>query len=961
MSLAIVALYFSCNMLFVIEALFEFQSSLTNGALGALLLPRRAQWLCGVKVGGESKHGDTGATTDNKFFIRSVEMSKRHLNAQAGVSRRSKRRKNSDSCFKARIFLDDEAEVSSGDGERDDETQNELFVVPDDDFGEHGNMGEHIVQSASPLMDTCRYQFQLLTNNSSNPSSASVWKDKVEHLFTRFNNPDSKSLDTAPDPRNHSIGDFVAPVTSGKWMVTVPAAKTSFLATCLSEFGLETQTHSTLPGRLYVTAPNSLLIRAAFPPSHTECFLRCEFIPGDQTQPTSMALPGWYRMTRGSYNRDAAYGLSYKDGILTLLVASRQLGDPKDVGNLKNERRLFKNPDGVQSCTYKGQKYVHGLLCIECRRTDVVTLSLPTAQDIALHMQSGCNPEFLAASIHAYSTQYWIEGDEVRVISGAMSGSWGLILDININDGTVLVDLAYVPGSNDTLVNIEDSVSFPIADLRRRIRAGQLVRVLDTSAEEPYYKGKSGIVVEAGDNMLVILDSVSKTEFTVSSHSVETYIVDQGLSTFFSSTSQKLVALPDDDDAPMRGDHIIVRKAGSLYMITGTVTNVNFASGQLTFLVRGTSDNCQTVPIRWTTSSRNPAALQLTSASGYDVVAGDLIKVVRGRHWNMTGTVLTVDLTSHTLTFRSGYSNITVPITCASRLNEGQKHDPMARFIGKQVVVIHGHWKSLRGTLRSLAHNTCQVDLFQGQRQRIQRSDVVSESGTLLDGGRLSDEQLQAFIQMLRRSYILKALRAGTPPPSPPPDPPAQLEPTTHPNASSASTHVSNTLEFDPWKINPVDREDMLKGEPDVPESSRNSSLSSILARRSLVLRVLPAPNGWYQNYHDRLVRTVVPDPFLLPSGPVEDGNIAVTYVSRSSNKGTKHDKIPFRYITAEPPTGKGKDFVLICGDGIGTIHTTKKAMRDTKKVTKDSNVITTMEVTSSVLSSPMVYETIVP
>jgi hypothetical protein len=107
---------------------------------------------------------------------------------------------------------------------------------------------------------------------------------------------------------------------------------------------------------------------------------------------------------------------------------------------------------------------------------------------------------------------------------------------------------------------------------------------------------------------------------------------------------------------------------------------------------------------------------------------------------------------------------------------------------------------------------------------------------------------------------------------------------------------------------------------------------------------VLPAPNGWYQNYYDRLVRTVVPDPFLLPSGPVEDGNVAVTYVSRSSNKGTKHDQIPFRYITAEPPTGKDKEFVLICGDHIGTIHTTKKAMRDMKKVTKDSNVITTME-----------------
>ncbi|KAG2065541.1 hypothetical protein BDR04DRAFT_1121807 [Suillus decipiens] len=151
---------------------------------------------------------------------------------------------------------------------------------------------------------------------------------------------------------------------------------------------------------------------------------------------------------------------------------------------------------------------------------------------------------------------------------------------------------------------------------------------------------------------------------------------------------------------------------------------------------------------------------------------------------------------------------------------------------------------------------------------------------------------------------------------------------------SSKGQSKANKNAFNPWKINPEDREDMLKGEPDVPESSstrclHSSSLASILAWHSLVLRVLPVPNGWYQNYHDRLVHTVVLDPFLFPSGLVKDGNIAVTYVSRS---------------TAEPPTGKGKDFIMICGDGIGTIHTTKKASRDMKTVTKDSNFITTME-----------------
>jgi hypothetical protein len=202
--------------------------------------------------------------------------------------------------------LDDEAEDSSGDGEREDENQSEglrtigyvkhlidlhypdeSFVVPDDDFGEPN------VQSPSPLMETCAWDIleeHLLTDLSfgemlkklqtylgpryceedwkeavdsmfltdgdvgealialrtikgryipppsdatttfnsspthpSNPSSASIWDDKVADLFTRFNNPDSRLLGTAPDSRNFSVSNCIAPVTSGKWMVTVPS------------------------------------------------------------------------------------------------------------------------------------------------------------------------------------------------------------------------------------------------------------------------------------------------------------------------------------------------------------------------------------------------------------------------------------------------------------------------------------------------------------------------------------------------------------------------------------------------------------------------------------------------------------------------------------------------------------------------------------------------------------------
>jgi hypothetical protein len=108
-----------------------------------------------------------------------------------------------------------------------------------------------------------------------------------------------------------------------------------------------------------------------------------------------------------------------------------------------------------------------------------------------------------------------------------------------------------------------------------------------------------------------------------------------------------------------------------------------------------------------------------------------------------------------------------------------------------------------------------------------------------------------------------------------------------------------------------------------------------VLARCQLVLRVLPAPSGtWYQNYHNRLVCTLVPDPFLLPSGPVVHGNVVVRYLSRTRNIGAKDDQIPLCYVIAEPPVGSGKRFVMTCGDDIGTVHFMKVAKRNDAIIT---------------------------
>jgi hypothetical protein len=45
-------------------------------------------------------------------------------------------------------------------------------------------------------------------------------------------------------------------------------------------------------------------------------------------------------------------------------------------------------------------------------------------------------------------------------------------------------------------------------------------------------------------------------------------------------------------------------------------------------------------------------------AHGYDVAAGDVIKVVRGAAWNLSGIVLNVNLTNKTLTFQGPYAKV---------------------------------------------------------------------------------------------------------------------------------------------------------------------------------------------------------------------------------------------------------------------------------------------------------------
>ena len=116
----------------------------------------------------------------------------------------------------------------------------------------------------------------------------------------------------------------------------------------------------------------------------------------------------------------------------------------------------------------------------------------------------------------------------------------------------------------------------------------------------------------------------------------------------------------------------------------------------------------------------------------------------------------------------------------------------------------------------------------------------------------------------------------------------------------------------------------------------RNPRIHALFLEWQMKFRISQTSSSrWYSSYLDRFVDTATPDPFLLPGGLVKDGEIAVRYSSRTSNKGKKTDTIPLTCLTPEPPTGTNKTFILIRGDDgdIGRVHTTKSAPKKGKVI----------------------------
>jgi len=276
--------------------------------------------------------------------------------------------------------------------------------------------------------------------------------------------------------------------------------------------GFEVYTHSTLPGRLCVKAENTVVIRKAWPSTHTNCFFDVIFVPREDQihSKRNLTIPGWYRPIRGQYRHDVGYAYSYdpQTDIITLLVASREVPG-REVGKDSHVPRLYNPPNDILNSAGRNKTYLHGLLALKLHRNAVFEIPIPAPESIILHQESRCNPAFVQSTLHAYAAQHWIEGDLVIVRAGEM---FGCTAKIQCVDMCTRSASAYMEES----VHIEnishEPIMFAISDLERKFRVGDSVRVLDGSSVTSQLKGKTGMVVQVDENTVDILDQSSEFE-----------------------------------------------------------------------------------------------------------------------------------------------------------------------------------------------------------------------------------------------------------------------------------------------------------------------------------------------------------------------------------------------------------------------------------------------------------------
>ncbi|KAG1744338.1 hypothetical protein EDD22DRAFT_958636 [Suillus occidentalis] len=336
------------------------------------------------------------------------------------------------------------------------------------------------------------------------------------------------------------------------------------------------------------------------------------------------------------------------------------------------------------------------------------------------------------------------------------------------------------------------------------------------------------------------------------------------------------------------------------------------------------------VPIQTVQRIPNLQTLQFTQDRGYDVKAGDVVKVARGPEYPTKGVVRNVDFPNARLTLltETDHSLVNVPIGFIIKVRNASL-DSFKKDIGQEVYIIGGDRKGYRATLYSLSSTDCTVALHGQQRTKIQLKDVATRHGMRLNSAILEGPDMLSFCEMRRRSYLAPQPRSITPPPEKVASSlsasianPTVSSPTftwTTWNASSEDLDTTgnpastlNTAQLDPWT---VDIHDMPEDEMENPRESplawlMNKEFCSQFTTHHAMLKVSPSFMGG--RLHNRFVSTACPDPFLGLNGPAPEGCVAVFCSSNTAGTAIQHYHIPAMDLSPAPPRKKNQQCIVL-------------------------------------------------
>ncbi|KAG2075785.1 hypothetical protein BDR04DRAFT_1149502 [Suillus decipiens] len=266
------------------------------------------------------------------------------------------------------------------------------------------------------------------------------------------------------------------------------------------------------------------------------------------------------------------------------------------------------------------------------------------------------------------------------------------------------------------------------------------------------------------------------------------------------------------------------------------------------------------VPIKTIQQIPNLQTLQFMQDRGYNVKAGDVVKVACGPEYSTKGVMQSIDFPNARLTLlaETDHSLVDIPIGFIIKVSDASL-DSFKKDIGQEVYIIGGDHKGYRATLYSLSSMDCTVALHGQQHTKIQLKNIATRHGMRLNGAMLKEPNMLSFCEMQRRLYLAPQPQSVTPPPEKVAlsssvsitNPPVSQFTWTTWSASSedldtagnpAST-LNNTAQLDPWAVN------MLEAETEILKESplawlMNKEFCSKFTTHHVVLKVSPSFMG---------------------------------------------------------------------------------------------------------------------